>query len=236
VSDITLIHGDCLQVMKGMDDNSVDAVVTDPPYLVTITESTPKWNAFIKLKKHDWSLPYEWIKEAVRILRDECAFYSWICPEEMTILHKGLKACGVRVLNNLVWIKTNPLPSVPKKRYRHSVEFAVYACKGKRIKYFADRKQQEILSHWIYPIVGGKVRTIHPTQKPLEITTDWIINSTKEGDTILDPFMGSGTTGVACVQTGRNFIGIEIDERYFAIAQRRIKDALQQPNLFHGGG
>jgi len=72
----------------------------------------------------------------------------------------------------------------------------------------------------------------HPTQKPLELMK-WVLeNYTNEGDTILDPFMGSGTTGVACVQTGRNFIGIEIDPGYFAIAERRIKEAQMQGRLW----
>ena len=71
----------------------------------------------------------------------------------------------------------------------------------------------------------------HPTEKPVELMK-WLIETyTREGDTILDPFMGSGTTGVACVQTGRNFIGIEIDPTYFAIAEKRIKEAQQQPRL-----
>ena len=89
------------------------------------------------------------------------------------------------------------------------------------------------------PIAAQIVRDIytgHKSQKPIQLLTKLSLQFTKEGDTILDPFIGSGTTGVACVQTGRNFIGIEIDEKYFSIAQRRIKDALQQPNLFHGGG
>ena len=71
----------------------------------------------------------------------------------------------------------------------------------------------------------------HPTQKPLSLIKKLVCEFTNEGDTILDPFMGSGTTGVACVQTGRNFIGIEIDPTYFAIAERRIKEAEAQPRL-----
>ena len=71
----------------------------------------------------------------------------------------------------------------------------------------------------------------HPTQKPLSLMTWCVLNNTKPGDTILDPFMGSGTTGVACVQTGRNFIGIEIDPGYFKIAEKRIHDAQQQMRL-----
>ena len=74
-------------------------------------------------------------------------------------------------------------------------------------------------------------KRVHPTQKPIELMSKIIQDFTKEGDTILDPFMGSGTTGVACVQTGRNFIGIEIDPTYFAIAERRIKEAQMQPTL-----
>ena len=81
------------------------------------------------------------------------------------------------------------------------------------------------------PIVGGKKRTEHPTQKPLEIIRTWVENSCPEGGIVLDPFMGSGTTGVACVQTGRNFIGIEIEPKYFEIAEKRIAEAQLQMRM-----
>jgi DNA modification methylase len=85
----------------------------------------------------------------------------------------------------------------------------------------------------VYNCRRSDPKRTHPTQKPLLLMKRCILNFSDEGDTILDPFMGSGTTGVACVQTGRNFIGCEIDEGYFEIAKERIRFAQMQPNLFH---
>ena len=82
------------------------------------------------------------------------------------------------------------------------------------------------------PFVSGREKVDHPTQKPVALMRHLVELFTVEGDTVLDPFMGSGTTGVACVQTGRNFIGVEIDEGYFNIAKKRIEQAQMQQNLF----
>ena len=225
---VELYLGDCLEVMQELEDGSVDAVITDPPYLVTITSQSKRTPSFDKLKEHDWELPLDWMIEAVRVLKDGGAFYSWCCAEEMTIYQKGLKSLGMRIFNNLVWIKTNPLPSFTKKIYRNAAEFSFYGAKGKHINYFYPRTQQELLGYWTFPIVGGHKRTEHPTQKPLEIISKWVENSCPPGGTVLDPFMGSGTTGVACVPTGCNFIGIEIEPKYYEIAKKRIAEAQLQ--------
>jgi site-specific DNA-methyltransferase (adenine-specific) len=216
-------------------------VITDPPYKVLVTKKTKLISRLgnpitqlMDLKEHDWSLPLEWLLEASRVLKEGGAFYSWCCPEEMTILHKGMKVSGFRVLSNLVLIKTACRIAVPKKVYRNTCEFAVYGCSGSKINYFReDVTQKELLSVWYAaPARCSSIeRTAHPTQKPISIHKDWVLNSCPVGGTVLDPFMGSGTTGVACVQTGRNFIGIEIDEGYFKIAEKRIAEAQQQMRL-----
>jgi len=226
--DIDLRLGDCLEILPTLETGSVDAVITDPPYVVTISSTSKNTPAFNKLKEHNWTLPYDWMIDTVRILKDGGAIYSWICPEEATILEKGLKSLGCKIHSTLAWVKTNPLPSYTKKVYRRTLELALYGAKGDTISYFAERTQQELRGIWYLPIVGGKKRTAHPSQKPLEIIVDWVVNSCPPGGVVLDPFMGSGTTGVACVQTGRNFIGIEIEEKYFNIAEKRIAEAQLQ--------
>ena len=228
-----LHQGNCLEYLREMESESVDVIITDPPYLVTITSQSKRTPSFDKLKEHDWTLPLDWMVEAVRVLKDGGAFYSWICAEEMTIYQKGLKSLGMRIFNNLVWIKTNPLPSFTKKIYRNAAEFSFYGAKGKRINYFQPRTQQELLGYWMYPIVGGEERTEHPTQKPLEIIDTWVENSCPPNGVVLDPFMGSGTTGVSCMKFGRKFIGCEIEPKYFAIAEKRIQQAAQQPSFWH---
>lgn len=119
------------------------------------------------------------------------------------------------------WIKSNPMPRNRDRRYVTSVENAVTIVKkGEKWTFNRQRSTYEN-GLFKYPIVSPKKRT-HPTQKPIKLMEDLIKIHTNEGDTVLDPFMGSGSTGVACVNTGRNFIGMELEDKYFKIAEQRI--------------
>jgi DNA modification methylase len=197
--DVTLIRGDCLEIMPTLEAGSVDAVITDPPY-------------GLDYRKNEWdaSIP-EWISVA-------------------------------RALSNIVIFTTAPttLWDYPRPDW---------VCDWHR-RAAASRTAQGGFNHWSPILVYGNVKfsvdyyetafgkTInenrgidHPSPKPLELYKWILIESTNPGDTILDPFMGSGTTGVACVQTGRRFIGIEIDPGYFKIAKKRIAEAQLQIRL-----
>lgn len=222
---ITLLHGDCLDLMPSIPDGSVDLVVTDPPFRVKIGTQTKRTPAYDKLKDAGWGLEVDWIKEAYRVMKVGAQIYVCTSDHDMSFHREALEAYGFSILGKLVWIETNPLPSYTKKCYRGGLNLALHARKGDTTTYFAKRTQQELRPYWFFPKVGGKKRTPHPTQKPLELIQEWVLNSSQEGDTVLDPYMGSGTTGVACVNTGRNFIGIEQDAGYFEIAQRRIQEA-----------
>ena len=228
---VTLYLGDCLDVMRDMPTGSVDAVVTDPPFDVTLTSLTRDTPAFAELARRQWTALFEWVAEAARIMRDGGALYTFTNGEDIGAYKQAFADAGLRWYSRLHWIKTNPLPSFLKHNYRGGVELALYACKGTGPRFYKERTQQELRCYWMLPIVGGKVRTEHPTQKPVALMSEWIENSCPPDGTVLDPFMGSGTTGVACVQTGRNFIGIEIDPTYYAIAEKRIREAQMQPTL-----
>ena len=227
---VTLYHGDCLEILPTLNAGSVDAVITDPPFFVTITTQTKSTPAYDALKEYKWTVSLAWISHLQELLKDGGVLYVFTNDNDISYLIKEIERRGLRIYQRLHWIKTNPLPSYTKWNYRGGIELAFYVVKGDKPAYFREITQQELHSYWFYPIVGGAERTIHPTQKPVELMKEWIVNSTLPGDTILDPFMGSGTTGVACVETGRNFIGIEIDADYFKIAQRRIADAQSRMN------
>jgi len=124
---------------------------------------------------------------------------------------------------------SNPVPQMRKVKYMHATELFFLAHKEKGHDSFRWENGQRA-NVFYHPIVGGKVRTKHPTQKPLWLMGDLIKYSTKENDVVLDPFMGSGTTGAACKEMGRRFIGIEIDKEYFDIAKNRINNT--QGSLF----
>ena len=216
--NVQLHLGDCLEVMRSMPDKSVDAVITDPPYGIGINQKQ-NWIGVDKNnirtatnKAWDDKIPNkEYFDEIKRISKNQIVFganYYWE--------NFYSSPCYI------VWDKRGDLPDVPFA----PTEFAWTSYK-KMSKRYVIRNHGFIRD-------SKDERTIHPTQKPSELFIKILNDFTHEGDTILDPFMGSGTTGVACVQTGRNFIGIEIDPDYFKIAERRINEALAQPRLEFG--
>jgi len=206
---VTLIHGDCLEEMKGIPDSSVDAVITDPPY------------GMGKFNGDNPELADKVTKSAIEKSKMMCSgnILSFWSAQRFDVINSVFNPKHL-----MIWNKTWAIhaPNNIGRRY----EYIVWVS-GKG----ANRKRGDIFE--CFPIIR-KVQSEnvgHPTQKPTSLLKEIIIDFTQEGDTILDPFMGSGTTGVACVQTGRNFIGIEIDENYFKIAQKRVHEAQQQLRL-----
>ena len=201
---VELYCGDCLEIMKTMLDKSVDAVITDPPYGIGGVIGGNNL-ADVKYESFDWDdkpATAEQIIELRRISNNQVIFGG-----NYFVLPPSSSW--------IVWDKLN------------SGNFA--DCE---LAWTSHKKAVRKFTYmWNGMIKQKPEKRFHPTQKPLALMK-WVLeNYTNPNDTILDPFMGSGTTGVACVQTGRNFIGIEIDPTYFAIAEKRIKDAQAQPLL-----
>ena len=228
-----IICGDCREVMAGFPDGSFDAVVTDPPYTVTLTATSHDTPAFDRLREAAWAEDHSWLTEAARVAKPTAAWYVWMNSEGWSGLCLRAKSLGWRPFNRLTWVKTNPRPSfAPKVSYRQATECAMYgACSAEKPWVCPGLSQDDLLGVWYAPIVGGHERTCHPTQKPLSITRDWVLHSCPLGGIVLDPFVGSGTTAVSCVQTGRRFVGIDISPEYCEIARRRVAEALLQPRL-----
>lgn len=236
MSDVTLHLGDCLEVMRSMPDKSVDAVITDPPYGTQdgmAARSIKRGKEIVKFDSGEWdkTLPLEWLVDGMRVLIDG----KWVAvfTDNLSVktIWDAINNNGGRSKNTFYWIKTNKAPT-PRKNFKSNVESAIVATKGAVQTWYGGGNSPNYIE---MPFVSGKDAGLHPTQKPVKLMRHFIELFTKEGDTILDPFMGSGTTGVACVQTGRNFIGIEIDTDYFAIAERRIKEAQAHVPLPFGG-
>ena len=203
MSEIKLYLGDCLEVMQELEDGSVDAVITDPPYglgMRTVAGGTLKntQTRFIEQMKHmgwDNEPPPKEVFDCLRKIGD------------IQIIWGGnyFELPPTRCI--LVWNKMTYLPTMSR------VEIA-WTSMDKPAKYIQ--------------INSNNNHRVHPTQKPVALMKWCIENYIPDNATILDPFMGSGTTGVACVQTGRNFIGIEIEPKYFEIAEKRIAEAQLQ--------
>jgi len=209
---VQLYLGDCLEVMKSIPDKSVDAVITDPPYGMN-------WNAKVTCGKNGHgSKGQKYSNYGKTIVNDNKSFdpSPFLKFERVVLFGCNHYANSLPKGTTLVWIK------------KHTQNFGKYLSDAE----IAWMKGGEgVYCYQDTSLLGETNNRLHTNQKPLGLMK-WIIEKcTREGDTILDPFMGSGTTGVACVQTGRNFIGIEIDPGYFAIAEKRIKDAQQQMRI-----
>ena len=204
IGDCTLYHGDCLEIMPTL--GGVDAVVTDPPYGTGCAPRGGKVAGSINFDDVP-VLPWDiFDMRWVGLLSRGVAIAAFCHPAITPVLGGEIQSDGL-----LVYVKNNPSP------FGTSIEVCV-------TRGFGRHSPQHIEA---YNAFNGQV---HPTQKPVKVMA-FVCRRAPKG-IILDPFMGSGTTGVACVKLGRKFIGIELEEKYFDIACERIQKAYDQPDLF----
>lgn len=232
---IDLYHDDCLSVLPFIPDNSIDLVLTDCPYKIVSggcrkhmkgnevggifasrkTEKRDDWNEHAgsgKLFKHNDIQFKDWIGEIYRVLKHKSHCYIMINSRNLAELQKQAEKVGFTFQNLLIWQKGNVTPN---RYYMQGFECILMLRKG-AAKTINHTGTSNILA--IPNIIGNKR---HPTEKPVELMKILIENSTQIGEIVLDPFMGCGSTGVACLNSGRGFIGIEIDKQYFDIAEKR---------------
>lgn len=227
-----LIQGNCLEYIKSIPDNSVDLVLTDPPYKMnhstggcTNIGMKDKWNGNIKagntVMGFDTSITFsDWLPDVYRVLKDCCHCYVFCNDKNMQELLNEATSVGFRESNILVWVKNN---ACPNRYYMKNCEFILFLYKGKAkpISNMGSKVAFDCKN------INGKDK-MHPTEKPTQILEMLIKNSTNTNDIVFDPFFGSGSTGVACMNTNRNFIGIELDQNYFEIGKKRIEDAKRE--------
>ncbi len=247
--EMNKIHqGDCLDVMKYIPDESIDLVLTDPPYNIRWKQQMelhgrkPFYHNFGELKGEDgWdkqglkTLYKNLFPELDRILKENGSALIFTSQEGIGYMTDEARKNNLDMKATIFWKKTNPMPQIRKKNYVSAVECIVWIFRRnpKKVSYTINFRTQKEMQNWFeYPICAGKERTKHPTQKPLKLIKDLIENHSNRGDIILDPFVGSGTTAVACLELERNFIGIEINKEYVEIANKRLKPYLEQSKLF----
>lgn len=225
-----LLQGDCLKLLKKVPDHSIDLIATDPPYLISATNGGGTINNVKKLNKSladlktvDITQGYDielFGAEFIRVMK-EINIYFWCNKVQIPDYFNFYVNKHKCKFDILCWHKTNALPTYSNK-YLSDTEYLLYFRKGSG-KCFPE-SYEDAKTFYIAPINHkDKKEYGHPTIKPLDITEKIIRNSTREGQLVLDPFMGSGTTGVAALNNNRNFIGIELDEGYFNIAKNRIE-------------
>ncbi len=240
IGDATLYCGDCITVMRHWPNAWVDMIWTDPPY----GHNNQDGDVQERLRHHR-GLPLlpianddadsmrevvdAMLTEAARVLRPDCCCccccggggprptFAWVADR--------MDQSGLRFFHSVIWDKKNPGLGW---RYRRQHEMVMVAHREGGKLLWADNNET---ARNVFGLMPPRERH-HPNEKPLALVNHFVQLHTVAGDTILDPFMGSGTTGVACAKLGRKFIGIEIDPKYFDIACKRIEDAYRQGDLF----
>jgi len=231
---VTLHLGDCLEYMRTMSAGSVDAVVTDPPYGIgyasnhkTRLGGAPRRNGATFGKDE---FDPRWIPEVYRVLRDNSYVYCFTRWDVLSMWRDAFEGAGFHVAQRLVWDKCH-WGMGDLRHYGSQTEDILLMTKGSPAMFEGGAgRRGDLFRYSKFFLAEGQED--HPTQKPERLIARFILDGSKPGDTVLDPFFGSGPTPVACVRTGRNFIGCEIDPAYYAIAQRRIAEAQLQPPLF----
>lgn len=247
-----MIHNaDCLDVLKTIENESVDCVITDCPYRIVqggCTTDVEKKSRYSetggifqkhrgmsvdhieharqrKIFEHNDIEFKEWLPEVYRVLKNDTHCYVMINPRNLKELWDEAEKAGLEFQNILIWDKGN---ATPNKYYMGAYEMILMLRKG-GAKNINNMGTTNILR--VPNITGDKV---HPTEKPSALMKILVENSTKEGEVVLDPFMGSGSTGIACKELKREFIGIEIDQKYFDIAKERIEKGEVSRNEIEG--
>ena len=217
---INLMLGDCLERMKEIPDGSVDMVLTDPPYGISYQSNrrtaTERFNKISQDSELSWLDSF--CDEIYRVMRDNSAAYVFCSWHKVDVFKVALEQ-KFKIKNLLVWVKNNHGSGDLRGAYAPKHEFIFFAQKGRCL--LRDGRRPDILEY--AKVSGGKM--VHPTEKPTDMLERLVKDASDEGDIILDPFMGSGTTGVAAKNLNRSFIGIEMDEGYFNIAKERIDRA-----------
>lgn len=251
--DFGIYNDDCMNIFKQIESESIDLFITDCPYHIISggctndpvkigryretsgilqhryanNDDSITWTRQGKLFKHNEIKFEEWLPEVYRVLKPNTHCYIMINPRNLKELWQKAEAVGFAFQNLLIWDKGN---TTPNRWYMQCYELILMLRKGKakNINVLGTKNILRI------PNISGK--KLHPTEKPAELMKILVENSSNEGETVMDAFMGVGGVGVACKSLNRNFIGVEIDENYFNIAKDRIegntKNNMVQMNIF----
>lgn len=237
--NFTLLHGDSFKLLPQFE-YKFDMVFADPPYFLSNDGLTIKSGKISSVNKGKWDkspgihqvndFNLKWLSFIRDKMKDDATI--WISGTMHNIFSIGhmLSVLGFKILNVITWQKTNPPPNFSKKFFTHSTEQIIWARKKEKVSHYYNyelmfkiNKGQQMKDVWILPAVQKweKTQGKHPTQKSLSVLTRIILASTKPNAWILDPFTGSSTTGIAANLLNRRFLGIDLEEEYLQLSQRR---------------
>lgn len=242
------IEGDCIEVMQKMPKGGINLILTDPPYNASegginlpnnktggaYYKVNEKWDKFGHYSNY-LDFTRKWIYEADSLLTPNGSIMVCCSLHNIGELIIALKELKYKFINLITWKKTNPMPNITKRMLTHSTEFIVWFAKSKgwifnyrdMKKYNQDKQLRDV---WEFPLCQGKERikgkdskAAHPTQKPLQLFKRLIEMGSNEGDIVLDPFIGIGTTAIAAQELKRKWIGIDSNKEYIKLANNRIQ-------------
>ncbi len=248
----TIIKGDCVEILNTLPEKSIDLIFSDPPYNLQLRQELWRpnmtkvdavdddWDKFVNFNEYD-TFTIQWLAACRRVLKDTGTI--WVIGSYHNIYRLGaiLQNFGFWILNDIVWVKTNPMPNFRGVRFTNAHETLIWAQKKQGAHYTFNHHTMKSLnddkqmrSDWEISTCSNRERVkvngenIHSTQKPEALLYRIIQSSSNPGDVILDPFFGTGTTGAVAKKLNRNWIGIERDKKYIRAAQRRIS-SIKQP-------
>lgn len=243
-----LIHGDCQSYITSQiqQHKEVDMIFADPPYLLSNGGTTCKSGKRAEVSKGTWDkgegvekdyiFNVEWLSLCQQYLSPNGTIWISGTHHNTFSVGKALMELGFKILNVITWEKPNPPPNLACRFFTHSTEFIIWASKNTKAKHtfnYKDMKEEnggkQMKSVWSFTAPSNQEKTFgkHPTQKPVALLRRIVRASTKLDDTVFDPFTGSGTTGVAAIALGRNFIGCEKELSYYNLATQRINRELE---------
>ncbi len=247
-----ILLGDCIETLKSLPEKSIDLIFADPPYNLQLSQElyrpnmtkvdavNDKWDQFEDFEEYD-KFTRAWLRACRRVLKDTGTI--WVIGSYHNIFRVGtaIMDLGYWILNDVIWVKTNPMPNFRGVRFTNAHETLIWAQKKKGARYTFNYQDMKALnddlqmrSDWVLPLCTGAERVklngqkAHSTQKPEALLYRVILSSSNPSDVVLDPFFGTGTTGVVAKKLQRYWIGIERDEEYVRVAQERI-NGMQAP-------
>ncbi len=241
-----LYLGDAFELMASIADDSVDCVWTDPPYLLSNDGATCVAGKRVSVNKGAWDrsngiesdheFNLSWLRECHRILKPAGTIWATGTLHIYLSVGMAMLQLGFRILNDIIWEKSNPPPNLGCRCFAHSTEtllWATKAPKGSKHKYTfhyqemkAENGGKQMKTVWKFPAAGRDEKRFgkHPTQKPVALVDRCLRASTNLGDLVVDPFAGTATTGIAAISLGRRFIGYERDLDYAEVGSNRLSE------------
>ncbi|CAM4150944.1 site-specific DNA-methyltransferase [Erysipelothrix inopinata] len=243
--DFVLMHGDSLKLLKKIEQNSVDMIFADPPYFLSNGGITVQSGKMVSVNKGEWDegmsleerhkFNRKWIRMCKNVLKDDGTIWISGTMHNIYSIGMALELEGFSIINNITWEKSNPPPNLACRSFTHSTETILWARKqltskkkGKHQFNYSVMKKinggKQMKDVWTFSTTPQREKKCgkHPTQKPIAVLERIVLASTNKNDVVLDPFNGSGTTGIVCSMLGRRYIGIEQESEYIELTVNRL--------------